>query len=79
MYLQSLFTASALGYSRDGEKMLILLLRTHPVFIVYPKPGPLGQDSLLLKRFKMQNLFHKICIFCVWKYDEAEGVVFNIF
>jgi hypothetical protein len=79
MYLQSLFTASALGYSRDGEKMLILLLRTHPVFIVYPKPGPLGQDSLLLKRFNMQNLFHKICIFCVWKYGEAEGVIFNIF
>ena len=71
MYLQSLFTASALGYSRDGEKMLILLLRTHPVFIVYPKPDLLGLASLLLKRFNMQNLFHKMRIFSVWKHGEA--------
>jgi len=71
MYFQSLFAASRLEYSCDGDKMLILLLRTHPVFIVHPKPDLLGLASLLLKWFKMQNLFHKMRIFSVWKYGEA--------
>ena len=37
------------------------------------------EQPFIIELVNMQNLFHKICIFSVWKYGEGEGVVFNIF